>query len=95
MLLFFYGLFWLIKHDFVVPLKSLELSGAQLTAAIAVADLIIVAENVIDPGYVTESPTLVSLAGIPAREGVFRAVNRAELMRGAVALVASGYLLVL
>ena len=70
MLLFFYGLRRLIKHDLVVLLKPLELSSAQFATLIAVTDLIIVARDMIDAGYVILVLSLVSLANVPARERV-------------------------
>ena len=91
-LLFFYGLWRLIKHDLVVFLKPLKLSSAQFATLIAVTELMIVASDMIDAGYVIQALSLVSLAIVPAGEGVFWAVYWSELVRGAVALIASGYL---
>ena len=73
MLLFFYGLWRLIKHDLVVFLKPLKLSSAQFATLIAVTELIIVASDMIDvdAGYVIQALSLVSLAIVPAGEGVF------------------------
>ena len=94
-LLFFYGLIRLIEHDLEVLLKPLKLSSAQFATLIAVTEFIIVASDMIDARYVIQALSLVFLANVPAGEGIFWAVYRPELVRGAVALIASGYLVAL